>query len=110
MTNTYLILEDSQAKVTVVVAKEEWERDHLLIVRNVAMGKHLLDTLEGPVTLVLDGELDPGCGFGIDLLKYATTVHRSKIKEVCLITNSMMMRAEMFNLCINNGIKVRSCI
>jgi DNA-binding response OmpR family regulator len=86
MIRTYLIVEDNQQKVEQIVSQLKLEKHHLFVVRNAAMAKHLLDILPGLLTLVLDGELDPGCGTGLEILEYATAKHCDKI--VAVIANS----------------------
>ena len=109
---TFVILEDNQQKVDLVVNRLKLERNHLLVFRNVAAAKAVVSAIPeemGKITLILDGELEPGCGYGIDFLTWALAKFPQRIERVYTNSFSKRMNEEMAALCEKIGVDVKSC-
>lgn len=109
---TFVILEDTQQKVDLIVNRLKLEREHLLVLRNVSAAKAIASAIPeefGKITLILDGELEPGCGFGIDFLAWALAKFPERIERVYANSFSKRMNAEMIAACEKIGVDVKSC-
>jgi len=97
-----LILEDQIEKAAMVLLKlqEEFGHQPIFITGYVASAEEFIERMDN-VTLVLDGELHPGAGFGPNFLQWCLKepLIRHKIRRVIINTGSLMMRNEMETLC-----------
>lgn len=102
MSTTVLVLEDNNDKIVQLLNKypDIFVGRTILIMRNEVEAELFMSTVTGQVILVIDYELDPGCGDGLSFLKFCLSRYSLYIEEVILTTFSDWALAEMINCCL----------
>lgn len=107
MKSPILILENNVSKIAnLMLAKHDLFHGRPICIFCVELEAQLLmSTMSGPVILMIDDELDPGCGNGLSFLKFCIQRFSKLIEKVYITTHSKSAREEMIHCCEVYNIK-----
>ena len=98
MKSPILILENDISKIASLFAKkpELFNERPVCIFYTEIEAQLVMSTMTGPVILMIDDELDPGCGNGLSFLKFCIKRFSNIIEKIYIITSN---KSEMIHCC-----------